>query len=319
MAFHDGDLYVSGGSNIYRISENGAVTTIVDDLPSGTGFPTGGLVVGPDERLYVAVGAPCDSCEFDDIERGVILSMTRQGEDRRVVTSGFRRPADVEFYRGKLWTLDSAPRIRLEGALDELNLVEDGGWYGFPYCLGDKQRNLANEAIDCADARAPHLLFGAGAVPISLAAYPYDTMPGTADTLIVVLSGEPTQVDFVGYKVLMINFDGADKPLGVALLLPYRIESGRPAYLPHDGAGYFFEQYITLNELGWGIYPQQPLAVAVNERGWIYLSLTGGQIIALRPANEVPPWDDFYPIWTPMHPDYDPARATQPEAESQAD
>ena len=53
-------------------------------------------------------------------------------------------------------------------------------------------------------------------------------MTGVRDTLVVVLSGEPTQVDFVGYKVLMISFDEDDKPLGVSLLLPYRIESGRP-------------------------------------------------------------------------------------------
>ena len=309
LAYHQGDLYVSGGSNIYRVSADGAVATIVDDLPTDAGFPAGGLAVGPDERLYVAVGAPCDSCEFDDAERGAILSVALDGGDRRIVASGFRRPADVEFYRGKLWTLDSAPRERQDGALDELNLARDGAWYGFPYCLGDGQRHLEQDDIDCADATAPQLLFGAGAIPNSLAAYPHDTMTGVRDTLVVVLSGEPTQVDFVGYKVLMINFDDEDKPLGVALLLPYRIESGRPAYLPYEREGYSFEKYITLNELGWGIYPQQPLAVAVDERGWIYLSLTGGQIIALRPSNQEPPWDDFYPIWSPMHPDYDPESA----------
>ncbi len=309
LAYHRGDLYVSGGSNIYRISANGAASTIVGDLPVDAGFPAGGLTIGPDERLYIAVGAPCDSCAFDDAERGAILSMALDGGDRQLVASGFRRPADVEFYRDKLWTLDSAPRERLDGALDELNLVRDGAWYGFPYCLGDGQRHFEHEAIDCEDATAPSLLFGAGAVPNSLAAYPHDTMTGVQDTLVVALSGEPTQVDIVGYKLLMINFDDEDKPLGVALLLPYRIESGRPAYLPYDRDGYIFEQYITLNELGWGIYPQQPLAVAVDERGWIYVSLTGGQIIALRPANQAPPWDDFYPVWSPMHPDYDPTAA----------
>ena len=319
LAYHQGELYVSGGSNIYRISAIGAVATIVDNLPGGAGFPTGGMVVGPDERLYIAVGAPCDSCEYDTPERGAILSMALDGGDRRIVATGLRRPADVEFYRGQLWTLDSAPRERRDGALDELNLVQEGAWYGFPYCLGAGQRHLEHDAIDCAGATPPHLLFGAGAVPNALAAYPHDTMTGVRDTLVVVLSGEPTQVDFVGYKVLMINFDDDNKPLGVALLLPYRIESGRPAYLPYDREGYFFKRYITLNELGWGIYPQQPLAVAVNERGWIYVSLTGGEIIALRPANQEPPWDDFYPIWSPMHPDYDPGAAAPETRESQAD
>ena len=307
LAYYAGGLYVAGGANIYRISARGDVSTIVDDLPTGTGYPTGGLVIGPDDKLYVAVGAPCDFCEFEESERGAILSMALDGSDRQVVASGFRWPADVEFYRDQLWTVDSAPRGQNGGALDELNLVVAGAWYGFPYCLGENQRHLENQSIDCADARAPHMLFGAGAVPTALAAYPYDTMTGTADTLIVVLSGEPTQVDFVGYKVVMLNFDESNQPLGATILLPYRIESNRPAYLPYDGSGYFWKRYITLHELGWGLYPQQPLAVAVNSLGWIYVSLTGGEIIVLRPADEEAPHDDFYPIWTPMHPDYDPS------------
>lgn len=307
LAYHDGALFVSGGSSIYRVSTDGSVDAIVSDLPVGAGFPVGGLVVGEDERLYVAVGAPCDNCEFDEPERGAILSMTLDGTDRRVIASGFRQPADVEFYRGKLWSLDSAPRSYRAGALDELNRVETGAWYGFPYCLGADTVNLASEHVDCASSAPTRVLFGAGARPSALAAYPYDTMTGTADTLVVVLSGEPTQIDFVGYKVVMLNFDDDDRPLGATLLLPFRIESTRQAYVPYDGAGFFWRQYITLSELGWGIYPQQPLAVAVNSYGWIYISMTGGQIIALRPANETPPWDDFYPIWTPMHPDYDPS------------
>lgn len=307
LAYHEGDLYVSGSSNIYRISAGGSADTIVNDLPVGAGFPVGGLVVGEDERLYVAVGAPCDDCEFDEPERGAILSMTLEGADREVIATGFRHPADLEFYRGKLWTLDSAPRSYRSEAVDEVNQVETGAWYGFPYCLGADRANLAPDQFDCAASEPPRVLFGAGARPSSLAAYPYDTLTGTADTLVVVLSGEPTQIDFVGYKVVMLNFDDQDQPLGATLLLPFRIESTRQAYVPYDGEGYFWRQYITLSELGWGIYPQQPLAVAVNHYGWIYISMTGGRIIALRPANETPPWDNFYPIWTPMHPDYDPS------------
>lgn len=307
LTYHNGDLYVSGGANIYRISASGSVDTIVSDLPVGSGFPAGGLAVGPDERLYVPVGAPCDNCEFDEPERGAILSMTLDGADRQVVATGFRHPADLEFYRGKLWTLDSAPRMYRTGAVDEVNRVETGARYGFPFCLGADTVNLASDQYDCASSTPPRVLFGAGARPTSLAAYPYDTLTGTADTLIVVLSGEPTQIDFVGYKVVMLNFDDRDQPLGAALLLPFRIESTRQAYVPYDGEGYTWRQYITLSELGWGIYPQQPLAVAVNSYGWIYISMTGGQIVALRSANETPPWEDFYPIWTPMHPDYDPS------------
>lgn len=315
LVYHQGELYVAGGANIYRISEAGAASKIVDDLPHGGGFWTGGLAVGGDGRLYAAIGAPCENCEFDGSPRGVILSMTLDGDDRQTVASGFRQPADVAFYRGRLWTLDSSPRAAQRGALDELNRVEPGGWYGFPYCLGEDTVNIPSNEVDCDQDVPPRLLFGAGAAPVSLAAYPYATLPGTEDTLIVALGGEPTQVNFVGYKVVMVSFDENSQPLGVTLLIPYRYESLKSAFEPYDGAGYFAPHAIGLGEQGWGIYPQQPLAVAVNARGWIYISLTGGQIIVLRPAHELPADDGRYPLWTPMNPNYEPG----PTKEAQGD
>ena len=307
LAYHEEYLYVSGGNHIYRIADSGAVEIMVDDLPSGSGFWTGGITIGEDNRLYVALGAPCDSCEFEQRERGAILSMNLDGSDRRVIATGFRHPADVAFYRGRLWTLDSAPRQTKRKALDELNLVEPGGWYGFPYCLGAGLPNMSAADIDCADAIPPVMLFGSGANPASLAAFPHNTLPGTEDTLIVVLSGEPSQIDIVGYKVIMITFDEANQPLGATILIPYRKLDLRQAYTPYRAEGLFWERNIWLSELGSGIYPPQPLAVAVHPRGWIFISITGGRIIALRPRSLSADYAELYPVWTPMNPDIDPS------------
>lgn len=314
LAYHEGALYVSGGAHIYRLSLKGAVEVIVDDLPSGGGFWTGGLTIGDDKRLYVAIGAPCDNCEFEARDRGAILSMNLDGSERQIVATGFRQPADVEFYRGQLWTLDSAPLHAERSARDELNRVETGGWYGFPYCLGAGERNIAQPDIDCADSISPVMRFGSGALPISLAAYPHDTLPGAQDTLILALSGEPSQIDFVGYKVIMINFDDADEPLGATVLIPYRRQYERQAYIPYRGEGLYWESFIHVSELGFGFYPNQPLAVAVHPRGWIYISMTGGRIIVLRPPQTLPDYAGHYPIWTPMSPDFDPAAAPDDSA-----
>ncbi len=302
LAVHAGALYVAGGAHIYRIDEGGAMQTLVDDLPAGTGFWTGGLAIGADDRLYVAVGAPCNHCDYAEPERGAILSMNLDGSDRQVVASGFRQPADLAFYRGSLWTLDSAP-LGINGGVDELNRVQEGGWYGFPECLGD--------AANCADAQPPVMTFAAGAAPSSLVAYPHDTHLGSKDTLLLVLSGAPSVVDIVGYKLIMISFDEADKPLGAAVVAPYVWESGRQAWLPYHGDALHFRKFVHINERGFGFFPQQPLAIAVNEFGWMYLSMTGGQIIALRPSNTPVRAEqdagERYPIWTPFHPNYDPA------------
>lgn len=307
LAYHDDALYVSGGANIYRIDPDRTVTTIVDDLPAGAGFWTGGIAISDENRLYVTIGAPCDGCEFEEADRGVILSMNLDGSDREIYASGFRQPADVEFYRGELWSVDTSPRTLVDRAYDEINVIEAGGFYGYPYCIGNNETYIESDTVDCDTAIPPRVAFGTSATPTSLAAYPYDVMPGTADTLIAVLSGEPTQIDFNGYKVIMIEFRPDNTPRGVTLLMPYRKDSGKWAYEPYPDDGYRARHIISLSEQGWGIYPDQPLAVAVNTRGWIYISMTGGQIVAMRPVHELPDRIDIYPIWAPMNPNYEPA------------
>ena len=293
LALHGGELYVAGAAYIWRVAADGAVKTLVDDLPAGSGFWTGGIAISEDEKLYVAIGAPCASCAHDDPQRGVIMRMNLDGSQREVYASGLRRPADLAFFRESLWTLDSAP-LTQPGGLDELNRVQAGGWYGFPPCQPDR---------DCRDALPPAMTFAAGAAPSSLAAYPHATHTGTENTLLLVLSGQPSQSDIVGYKLLMLSFDENDEPLGATIVAPYRYESGRQAYLPWLGEALHFSKFIHLNDLGFGIYPQQPLAVAVNAQGWIYLSLTGGKILALRPRGSLND-PDRYPPWTPMHADF---------------
>jgi|GEM_PF-423002 len=307
LAYHDEMLYVAGGSHIYRVDMDGNVEIMVDDLPAGTGFWTGGIVIGGDNRLYVAIGAPCENCIYGAPDRGAILSMELDGSERQTIATGFRNPADVEFYRGELWTLDTTPREYEANTHDELNLVEAGGWYGFPYCIGVDIQIAESDEITCEDDVLPRIQFGSSSTPTSLAAFPYDVLDGTEDTLIVVLSGEPTQVEFNGYKVVMINFDENNQPLGVTLLMPFRKDSLRQAYEIYTDEGYRARHIINLSEQGWGIYPQQPLAVAVSPQGWIYLSLSGAQIIAMRPVHEMlEPPEDLYPDWVPMNPNYSP-------------
>ncbi len=306
LAYHESGLYVAGGAHIYRVDMDGVVEVVVEDLPSGTGFWTGGLVIGDDNRLYVAIGAPCENCIYDDPDRGAILSMELDGSDRQVIATGFRNPADVEFFRGELWTLDTSPHEYDSNTQDELNLVETVGWYGFPYCIGNNIQIAESDELTCDDDVLPRVSFGSNSAPSSLAAFPYDVLPGTEDTMIVVLSGDPAQVEFNGYKVVMINFDENNQPLGVTLLLPFRKDSGRQAFEVYTEAGFRGRHIINLSEQGWGIYPQQPLAVTVNSRGWIYLSITGAKIIALRAVHEIPPPEETYPEWTPMNPAYTP-------------
>jgi len=45
--------------------------------------------------------------------------------------------------------------------------------------------------------------------------------------------------------------------------------------------------------------------------------MTGGRIVALRPRASISDHAATYPVWTPMHPDFDPAAAPDAYEESQ--
>ena len=141
LTSYDGALYISGGAHVYRW-QDGALVTLVDDLPSGAGFWTGGIAVGPDERLYAATGAPCDLCAPDDPERGAILSFALDGSDRQLVATGLRAPADLAFAGETLWTVDTASDRLTTPDMDELNVVAPGANFGWPYCVGTTQATL---------------------------------------------------------------------------------------------------------------------------------------------------------------------------------
>lgn len=257
LAFHDGALYVSGGARIDRLRDGDQVT-VVDDIPTGTGFWTGDLVIGADERIYIATGAPCAACDRLEAGRGLIFSYDLDGGDRQVIATGLRHPADLAFRDGVLWALDSQPDDSDQP--DELNQIIRGFDYGYPDCVG------------CAD---PVFTFPAGSHPVGLASYTHDALPGLNGALLVTLFGSNNQANMSGYALVAVVFNGRGEPVASERLLP--------GQNPADA-----EQF-TLQEMNYrysGLWPQRPLDVAVSPAGWVYVSIGDGEILALRPLAE---------------------------------
>ncbi|MBC7814825.1 MAG: PQQ-dependent sugar dehydrogenase, partial [Burkholderiales bacterium] len=286
IAYHDGALYVSGGTHLYRIAlDSGQTETLVDDLPSGpTGFWTGDLTIGNivgDVRIYVGTGAPCDFCDPDtaDEGRGAIWSYALDGSDPQLIATGLRQPNDVAFVGDTLWTVDTA-RDGLENMddLDELNLVQPAANFGWPYCVGaDNQPDSAASPLgsfDCASANAPALTFPPHSSPMGLAAYRGDALPSLQGRLLVVLYGPYNDARLQGFAVAAVRFDDAGSPIDYDIIIP-----------SHEG-----QQRFTLEEINYrrsGLWPNRPLDVTVDIHGWVYVSILNGRIIALRQHTDL--------------------------------
>jgi len=117
LAYHDGALYISGGSHIYRL-HGSQLETLVDDLPSGGGFWTGGIAVA--DRIYVARRA-CDFLRSRRPGRGAIPELRA----RRQRSPGVRRDRHLALPRSAfLGTRALSRGQRRDASSDRLTLTK---------------------------------------------------------------------------------------------------------------------------------------------------------------------------------------------------
>ena len=269
LAWYDEALFVAGGPHIYRLTSGGVVTVLVDDLPAGPGYWTGGIAVGAldgaETRIYVGTGAACDTCETGDTGRGAVWSFALDGSGGRIEATGLRQPADLAMFDGALWVVDSAPASTFsQPGLDEINRVTPGADFGFPRCLGAATG-------ECTGVTTPHIQLPTGSTPLGIAAYASDVVPAFNRTLLVALAGSTGQVELRGYTLAQAVPETGE----VNVLMPQT--TGQPGFDTTD----------ELNYRTVGFYPERPYDVAVSPLGWVYISLSNGRILAIRPQSEI--------------------------------
>jgi len=145
LAWHDNSLYVASEGKVSIVHDiNGdhvgdTVEDIITDLPAGIYHfhANNGLVFGADDRLYFGVGSTSDSSVENYQYAASVLSAKADGSDLRVFAVGVRNPYRLAFNsKGDLFATDNGPNELAEAPGDELNLIVEGGDYGFPTEFG---------------------------------------------------------------------------------------------------------------------------------------------------------------------------------------
>jgi len=275
LAYYDDALYISGGSQIYKLVGE-ELETLVDDLPTGAGFWTGGIAVGQDKRLYVGMGAECNACEPTQPDRGTILSFALDGSDRQVVVTGLRQPNDLAFQGDTLWTVDTArDGLSYTTNNDELNRVVAGANFGWPYCIGkDNTLDTISTTFDCSKITPPMLTFPTHSNPLGIVAYSGEAFPHLKGQLLVTMGGTIDQSYLNGYTLVTIGFDAAGNPQEPHIILPE---------IPTSASQRNNINLQIMHFQASGFWQHHPYDVTISREGWIYVSLGGGSIWALRP------------------------------------
>ena len=224
LALHAGKLYIAAQDAIHAVewdAQNSAplapAVTIAALPPSG-GHWTRSIKSGPDGNLYVAVGSSCNVCIEDDPRRAAMLTLDAESGALEIHAGGLRntvgwdwRPEDGALYgvdNGRDLLGDDIPP-------DELNRIEKGGFYGWPFLNGFNVRDP--DYGDRADARIssaiePEYGFQAHVAPLSILFLGADTrLPGLQGAALVALHGSWNRSSKVGYKIVSLhwNADGS--------------------------------------------------------------------------------------------------------------
>jgi len=183
IEFHKGSLYVATPKAITRydgiedkLDNPPAPVTIYDQLPGDVPHGWKFIKIGPDGKLYVPVGAPCNICEPDPATYAQIRRINLDGSGTEIVARGVRNTVGFDFHpkTGQLYFTDNQRDWLSEDMPnDELNrLTQAGQHFGYPYChQGDFADPQFGWGKACDDFVKPILLLGPHSAPLGMRFY----------------------------------------------------------------------------------------------------------------------------------------------------
>jgi glucose/arabinose dehydrogenase len=204
---------------------------------------------GPDKKLYVPFGAPCNICE-PPAEYAQMRRYNPDGSGMEVIARGIRNSVGFDFHpkTGEIWFTDHGRDwMGDEGPQDELNRISKPGlFFGYPYChaQGVPDRDI-KKADPCKGVTLPVTLMGPHAAAMGVHFYTGKMFPAEyRDTMFVARKGSWNRSQKFGFDVVNIRATPDGKNAKITPFLTGFMNPkdqsfwGRPAYILQmpDGA-----------------------------------------------------------------------------------
>jgi len=197
-----------------NLDDPGEPEVVADDLPTAGKLHSWKYIAfGPDGKLYMSVGSPCNIC--DEPDYGLILRMNRDGTDREIYARGIRNSVGFDWQpdTGELWFTDNNRDLMGDDKPPgELNrVVHPGLHFGFPFCHGTDTAEPEAELAalgTCADSEPPVLELPAHVAPLGIAFYQGDMFPDAYQGQIFIAEhGSWNRSKKIGYRVSLVQLE----------------------------------------------------------------------------------------------------------------
>ena len=215
VAYYEGDLYIGEINRISKIRDINSklntlnqTETLNDSLPNRRHHGFKFLQVGPDGKMYLPVGAPCNVCEGEEIF-ATLLNMDLDGSNLEIIAKGIRNTVGFDWHpvTGEIWFTDNG-RDMMGDDLPacEINRISKfGQHFGFPYIhQGDLPDPNFGRGKHFDDFVPPILKLGAHVAPLGMVFYRGDSFPESFNnTLFWAEHGSWNRRAKSGYRVMM--------------------------------------------------------------------------------------------------------------------
>jgi len=277
-------LYIAETDAIGRIKFNhdtgkteGDYEHIVTGLPGGENHWKKTLRFGPDEMMYVTMGSSCNACIEEDERRATMVRYTPDGKNEEIFARGLRNSAGFDWSPkdGNIYATDNGRDMLGDNFPPcELNKVERGKHYGWPFANGNKVADPdfgdGNDA-EIASSIAPVFDFSPHNAPLGIAFIKGNSLPNDYhQAAIVALHGSWNRSQKDGYKVVSLHWDDSgqiEERDFVSGFLRDDTVVGRPAEVTEgpDGAIYISDDYASvIYRVAYGEAQELQLAVPMN-------------------------------------------------------
>lgn len=281
VAFLDGSLYIAEPKRVLalreietRLENPPPPEVVVAELPFKNGLHAWKYIAfGPDGRLYVPVGAPCNVCDQDGF--ALIMSMEPDGSDQRIEALGVRNSVGFDWHpeTGELWFTDNGRDMLGDDEPPcELNrLAESGQHFGFPFCHGGTLADPKfGELGRCEDSVAPVQGLAPHSAPLGMAFYTGDAFPEDYRGQIFIAEhgswNRSAEAGKTGYRVTLVRLDG-DKAISYEPFLEGFLDGDEVLGRPVDVLA----------------APDGSLLVSDDKRGAVYRIRYTGKRLAANP------------------------------------
>ncbi len=266
VAYKDGSLYVSAVSRILRfddierrLKQPPAPAVVTERLPTDAHHGWKFIAFGPDGKLYVPVGAPCNVCERDEQRYANILRMNADGSKLETFARGVRNTVGFDWHAQtkEMWFTDNGRDMMGDDVPpDELNHAPRAGMhFGFPYCHGgDVPDPELGARRNCSDFTPPAQKLGPHVAALGMRFYTGNMFPQAyRNQVFIAEHGSWNRSTKIGYRITLV-----------------RLQDGRAVSYEPFATGWLQGDTVSGRPVDVLVLPDGSLLVADDYSGSIY-------------------------------------------------